>query len=795
MNPSAREIVAFRSAKVAFSHSFTERKATIKDLSIVSIFLAVTCILACLSVRPVRAQEATEMASLKLVPIDADIYLASFRLREQWDRFVAGPVVQELLESSGVENAVEQFRSEWKDRDGIGSNVRIFWENGNTQDVLAFLQELFSSEVFAFGDQGVSKWYFADAKMKDKMRNVFSSGQSSEEQFRSIMDTYLTIAGKLDVPTLVMGARCKSEDLALGKIDQLEAVLQFGVGASDQGRLFLKNLDRIDDARGNRLQLRLDGSQIPWDDIPTGEEFDDEAKDRVREVVEKKSMTITIGLLDGFFIAAISPSSKALLELGKAKSILEHPEMQPVRDAASLPITSISFTSDALNHSLYESFQNNAVSRFVSSNYGPLLKPLDADSEIRDFYKELLGDCEWMDTLIAKQMPVYKGATSLSYLTADGWENHAYSKTEDVAFDASAPIVSLEHLGKSPMMFLAARMQNRSEGFQFTRQIFEKAKARFLEAQELDWSELGWDFSDPNFILKMLEQPVTWMLPYLDWSKVEETFAFENIVEFMDLAGPSLGKLADAWESKLLPALSGEQAIVVSGGNLIAKQWYKDMPPSVDPLPLPELALLYGIKDAKLLNDGIEEVFKSYDEMVEAMRAKNPNSILVVYKIPRSIQSETVAGKKLAYEIPADCAVPKELMPHALFAGEYVINSYSEKQSMAMAAATKLNMMLGVIDSSAKQSNVSYINIGKIFEFARPWIRYALIEGMESLENSIVEDSFLYQMVGDNYDLTGKDLLSAWTVLSKFGEFSSVSRGLPTGGSHVRSVYKSQKSE
>ena len=763
--------------------------------TIVIVFLALTSALACQSVSPVQAQEAAELASLKLVPIDADIYFASFRLREQWDRFAAGPVVQELLESSGIENAVEQFRSEWTDRDGIGSNVRTFWENGNTQDVLAFLQELFSSEVFAFGDQGVSKWYFADAKINDQMRSLFSSSESSEEQLRSTMDTYLTIAGELNVPTLVMGAQCKSNDLALGKIDQLEAALQFGVGASDEGRLFLKNLDRIDDARGNRLQLRLDGSQIPWDDIPTSEEFDDEAKDRVREVVEKKSMTITIGLLDGFFIAAVSPTSKALLELGKGKSILEHPEMQPVRDAAALPITSISFTSDAFNQSVYESFQNNAVSRFVSSNYGPLLKPLDADSEIRDFYKELLGDCQWMDALISKQMPVYKGTTSLSYLTVDGWENHTYSKTENVAMDNSAPIVSLQHLGKSPMMFLAARMQNRPGSFQLTRQIIEKAKTRFLEAQELDWSELGWDFSDPNSFLEMLEQPLTWMFPNLDWSTVQETLAFENIVEFMDLAGPSLVKLADTWESKLLPAMSGEQAIVVSGGNLMAKQWYKDMPPSVDPLPLPEFAMVCGIKDAKLLNDGMEAVFKSCDEMVEAMRAKNPNSIPAGYKIPRPVQSDTAAGKKLGYEIPADCPVSKELMPHALFAGEYVIDSYSDKQSSAMAAVTKLTAMPGVIDSSAKQSSVSYINLGKIFDIARPWIRYALIEGMESMEDSLVEDSFVYQMVGENYDLTGKDVLSAWSVLSKFGEFSSVSRSLPTGGSHVRSVYKSQKSE
>jgi len=733
------------------------------------------------------------MASLKLVPIDADIYLATFRIREQWDQFVSGPVVKELLESSGVENALEQFRSEWTERDGIGSNVRIFWENGNTQDAMAFLRELFSSEMFLYGDQGVSKGYFAYAKKEDEMRNLYSTGESPAEQVRTITDTYLKHFGELNVPTIVMGARCKSEDIALGKIDQLEAALQFGVGATEAGALIMKKLDRIDDARGNRLQLRLDGTQIPWDEIPTSEGFDDEMKDRVREVIEKKSMTITIGLLDGFFIAAISPTSKAILELGKGKSIFEHPELQPVRDAASLPITSVSFRSDSMNQSMYESFQKNAISRSLSSNLGLLLQPIDADSEIRDFYKELQGDCEWIDVALAKLMPVYKSSTSLSYLTADGWEQHDYSKTEDVALDSSAPLMALEHLGKEPMMFFAARGQNRRENFGVTRQIMQKLGARFIEAQELDWSELGWNSSNGNPILEALEPMVTWVFPSMDWTKIEEALEYKNVKKFFGIVEPSLVKLAEALESKLLPAMSGEQSIVVSGGDLTAKQWFKDMSPSVDPLPMPEIAFAFGVKDGQLLKDGIDDVFKAFDAMVDAMRAKYPSSIPAGYKIPRPVQSETAAGKKMWYEIPADWPVPKELMPHVFFARDYVIESYSDKQSSAMASATKLSAMPGVIDASAKQSSVTYINVGKMFDLGRPWVRYALIEGMESLEDSLIEDTEAYQLFGDNYDLTGKDLLSAWTVLSKFGEFSSASRSLPSGGSHVKSVYKIQK--
>ena len=103
----------------------------------------------------VPAQEVNELTSAKLAPVDADFYSVSLRLPEQWDRFISGPVVKEFLELSAVENAWEQFRSDWSERDGIGLNARIFFENPNTQDALAFMKELSASEVFMFGDKNV----------------------------------------------------------------------------------------------------------------------------------------------------------------------------------------------------------------------------------------------------------------------------------------------------------------------------------------------------------------------------------------------------------------------------------------------------------------------------------------------------------------------------------------------------------------------------------------------------------------------------------------------------------------
>ena len=733
------------------------------------------------SVSTALAQEKSEIASLKLAPIDVDIYSVSLRMQEQWERFVAGPVVKEFFEISAVENALERLRSEWSQRTGVGFNIRIFLENPNSKEALAFLKDLFSTEVFLLGDKNISKWYDAQGKLNADFRSLsLPSDGSAEEKASAIVTKAVEMTAGLTLPTLVIGARCKEEDLALGKLDQLEALLQFGIASSSEGALILKNLDRIDDARGNRLQLRLDGTQIPWDSIPTNDSFDEEAKDNVREVIEKKSITITIGMLDGCFILGLSPSGKALLELGTGKSILEHPEMQPVREALSRPLTSVSYSSDAMAKANFDANLNNFFSKNLSANLTPLVQLLGDDSEIRDFIKDLVSDCSWIDESIAKLVPEFKGATSLSYLTAEGWEKHDHTRTKDVVSDASSPLISLEHLGGDPMMFVASRLQDRPEYFQLSRQIVQKLKTRFDEVSELDWSQ----------VIKEIEPVANSIWPGMDWNSAEWSDSMDTIKASTDTFWPYLVRMADTWEKKFLPAISGEHAIVLGGGNLAARQWFKEMPPSVDPLPLPEFAVVSGIRNKSLLINAYEDLFKICDDIVESIRKQDPSSIPANYKVPRPVKSESNVGEKYGYEIPADCPVPKDMMPQVLFAANYMIQSYSDKQSAALATAKNLSIGEGVVGPTVKQSSASYVDMGRIFEFARPWFRYALVEGMESIDDSLLDGSF-----PENYDLTGNDLLSAWGVLSKMGEFSSVTTPSTTGGSHIRSVYKSQKSQ
>lgn len=709
----------------------------------------------------VYAQADSDLKSLKLVPKDADFLYSSFRMREQWERFAKGPVASSFMKLPAVSKILAQFRTEWKEREAIGSNFRVTLENGNVQDALAFLGEITSSELFVFGDKNFSAMNLRLAKINEEMSSVMAAGSDDEEeQVQLIATKWIEGLKGMTIPTFVMGGRCDDVDLALGKIDQLEVPV-FALKQIPDAAPFLQNLKRIEDQRGDRLQWIISGSQIPWDVIPTNDTFDEEMRDLIKEALDTVSFTITIGLFDGNFIFALSPTPEALTALGKGESILEHPDMKPVVDSLSKPLTGIAYSSDALADSTFTSTYKNFFSRNLAGISMQLSSQLEEESEIKDFVEDVMSDMSWMDEAIAKLVPPFQGALSLSFLTDDGWERHDHLRTKDVLMDTSSKLTALDHVGGDPMMMVVTKLQDHPKYFQLMRKIVQKAKARFDSAVEVDWSEL-----DENADLDQAKRSV-------------------------ELVWPFLVRIADTWEKKFLPSMSGEHAIILSAGNLAAQQWVKDMPPSEEPLPLIELATITSLKDKALFQSGFEDLFTMCDDIVAMIRKQDPNSVPAGYAVPRPTKSEASLGDKFGYPIPSDCPVPKEMMPQMLFSGDFAIGTYSDKQAETLSSSKQLAIGQGIIDPAAKQGNASYVAFGKLFRFATPWVRYAMVQNIEDLDDSVLDPSIPEDFV--NYTLTANDLLSLYGVLGQIGDLSSSTISNGSGGTVTRSVYRQTK--
>jgi hypothetical protein len=720
----------------------------------------------------IRAEDMLSSTSIRLAPADADFYAATYRMKEQWASIVSGPVVKKFLDLPVVQENLETFLDQWKNRDGNVANLRMVWENPNAKDAVKFATELVSEECFFLGDKNTGEFVRAYSRVINAVNELAVEQLEDETASDKLMNLCIDEIEKLMVPMILIGAKCKDEDLAITKVDQLEASLQLSMGFVPELAPVANSIKRIDDDRGSRLTVEFNGKMIPWELLPLNDQFDEEVMEILKNVLNEKSIALTIGTLDSYFVIGISTKRGDLLKLGKGANLTTHPDLAPVVTNASKPITSVSYLSDNLAKANYDSQFKN----FFTKNFSVLLNQfmgvqtavhglngdaggIDSTSEIYKFFEGIKSELRWMDESIAKFVPEARGTTAYSFSTTNGWEQVYHARTKNVLLDGSKPLAALQHIGGDPMMMVVTRIQDHPEYFGLMRQIVQRFKTQLDRAFKIDWSDTGVEMEE--FKKAQLEIETLW---------------------------PMLVKLADAWETKVLPGLNGEHGVVMSSGGLAAKQWAKEMPPSDVPLPLPEVASVSGVRDAAKLQEAAVEFFAVCDSLLDYVRSKDPNSVPANYSIPRPVESKSADGVKFGYPIPDDCPAPKSMMPHGLFSGNYLFGGYSEKQSEMLAKSTRLTIGAGVIDTGKPLANASYLSIGRIMSAAKPWVVYGVKLGVNDLDAPL-EDPSLEAF--DGYAVTTNDLLSMWGVLETIGDFSSTTEIGPDGTSTTRSVYKS----
>lgn len=705
-----------------------------------------------------RAGDELKDSSLRLVPKDADVYWASWRQAEQWQRLVNGPVAKKLVALPAVQKAWKEFLKEWDDRSEQLAQARMVWENPNFKEALAFLGELGSEETFFFGDKNLSRFITTVNEFTTDMQvAILEAADAPEEAYVELIDKWIGELEKTKLPTLVFGAKFQDEDLAITKVDQLEALIQLPLMAAGQPQ-FQNLIKRVDDSRGSRISITLNGKLIPWDAIPTTDEFDEEALENLREVLEEKNITLTVGMLDKYFVVSLSETTKDLLELGKGESLLAHPDFAPVVAMSDKPLTMASYTSDVFGEANWNAQFKGFFSKLFSQTAAAGRLALDDESEAHDLLDDIESDVEWMDTEIAKVIPPFKGQTILSFLTDDGWEMIQYNRTPDVILQSDGPLQGLQHVGGKPLMMVVTRFANHPEYFQLMRKIVQRVKARLDEALEMDLSDIDIDDND----------------------QVEAK-------QMIDRVYPLLEKIANTYEKLIAPSLTGEHGLVWTSGNLKAKQWVQGMPESEEPLPLPEFSWISGLKDRDSMIKGGKEIYSIFDSVLELARELDPNSVPEGYSIPRPEKVTEKSGIKYGYPIPEDCPVPADLMPHVLLSEDLLVMGYSKATTNLLADGSPLEVGKPVFSSDSKLASASYIDIGRIFKSFGPWVRYAVKQSGIDLEQELVPQSEL-PLNGTN--ITPNDLLGLWSVLESVGEITTTAVSKGKEGIEIRSVYR-----
>ncbi|MCU0712344.1 MAG: hypothetical protein MUC43_09805 [Pirellula sp.] len=634
----------------------------------------------------------------------------------------------------------------------------MVWENPNFKEALEFFTELGSEETFFFADKNLSSFVKATNEFSAEMQMAVVEAQNdSEDAMIELFEKWIGELEELKFPTMVFGAKFQDEDLAITKVDQIEALIQLPLMATGQPQL-QGIVKRVDDSRGSRLSVTINGKLIPWDAIPTNEEFDEEMLDDLRDVLEDKNITLTIGMLDKYFVVALSETTKDLLSLGNGDTLLSHPDFAPVVAMSDKQLTMASYTSDVFGEANWNAQFNGFFSKLFSQTASTGRLFLDSESEVHDLLDDIESDVEWMDTEIAKVIPPFKGQTMLSFLTDDGWELLQYNRTPDFFLQSDEPLSGLNHVGGKPLMMAVTKFANHPEYFQLMRKIVQRAKSRLDEALEMDLSEIDIDEDQQS-----------------------------EAKEIVDRVYPLLERVANAYENLIAPSLTGEHGVVWTSGNLKAKQWFQGMPESDELLPLPEFSWISGIKDRDSLIKGGKEIYGVFDSVLELAREMDPNSVPEGYTIPRPEKSTEKSGIKYGYPIPEDCPVPADLMPHVLLSDDLLVLGYSKSTTNLLAGSSAVEVGKSVFSSESKLASASYIDIGRVFQSFGPWIRYAIKQSNVDFDQDLIPQS---DLPIEGVSLTPKDLMDLWSVLESIGEVSTTAVSKGKEGIEIRSVYR-----
>jgi hypothetical protein len=691
-----------------------------------------------------------EKRSVAQVSRDVDLYIGGFRMLDPWLELWESPALRGFRDSALSKEVDREFQQAWKERRGNLSRVRTVFENRNTQDALLFLKDVISEDVFFVADGMLSDFMHRLSIVQHKTHRLSDPSISSAEKAELVYEWIDTLGPDWNLPTLILAGSIADKERALSKIDEVEGLLRFGLGMRPEARQALKSLVRLDDQRGTRLQWQIPFALIPWDSVPTNEIFDAESRDRLRDVLSEKSLVLTFGILDGRFVAALGGSTEPLPSVAVESSLLHHPEMHLVRDHQDQNITGIRYISDRLAKATFELGLKDFFSKFANTFVRSTTYDLD-DSEYREWLMTCIDDAGWIDSTIEAMIPAPRGSTELSLLSDNRWEVLAHYRTVNTLFRGDTPLRGMKHWGNQPLLVLDVQLAEHPEYFKAARAIVQRLKQRLDDLKTIPREELP--------------APQLGELPAI-----------------ADRAWPFLFQGAELWQNQSLPNMNGEHAFILSSGGLTSQQWHPNLPRSSEPLPMPEVAVLIGIRDQQAWIQSLRGWGGLVRSVIDAWGDSSPT----VMAMPEPQRFDRDGYVTLGYPIPDDCPVPKAMMPRLDIESAWSLLSYSDSLSASVRATADPTIGHDQFDATKNMAKAAWLDLGAIARMLTPWIRYGADQSQGMLGDlrpiSIFATNF-------TIDLSPGDIVNAWRTIEKLGEMSSVTTINEDGSSYSRSIF------
>lgn len=626
--------------------------------------------------------------SLDTVPADVSFYSSSLRLREQFDAFVNSNAYAKLKEMPVVQMGLGFIEQQWNDPT-VGGQFQEMLKQPENKQLVDLLIDGVSHEVFIYGDEGFADLFELYAGINQAQMASIGNPQAMPMKMMEVLNKYLDDA---EVPTMVIGLRITEKDPALAQLARLEQMAGFMLG---QQPGLAERFSRKPIAGGDFLTLQLDGSLIPWDQIPPNvlSQFDG-----LQDKVTKMTLSISLGVKDDYVILSIAADNKHLETLGQGELLANRKEMAPLKKHAQKRLTSVGYVSESFMAKANTAKQQIDQLTGMAEQFLPFA---GLDPQLQ---AELVKDLKALGEDIKKAIPQSGAVSGFSFLSDRGTEGFSYNWGENKSLDGSKPLSILDHVGGDPLLVFAARGKYSPESYD----TFAK------------WVERIYYYGDKIGAEQFGE---------------EERALYEKVRD--DLL-PLAKQLDQVTREKLIPAFKDGQGAFVFDAKTKSANLHAMLPPAPEPLPIPEVGLVYGVSDAGLLKEAASSYYEIAQKVVDVLHQAEPNSIPEI-KIPPPESRDFPGGTIYYYRLPAQAGLDKQIAPNAGLSDTTLVLSLVPKMTVRLIGNKPLQATGPLANRNRPLAAAFNFNVSGFLDAVAPWVDYGIAVSGEEVDTSITD--------------------------------------------------------
>lgn len=677
-------------------------------------------LLAVVALAGVSAQAAEN--SLQLVPADAGFYSVMLRNKEQIDLLVGSKAFQAVVNLPQIQDGWKKFQDEYSKEKGESAQFRQIVESPLGKDVIAVLSEAAADEIFLTGSDTVGDTVKLINAVNTSMQygpmmallTGMGGGLNPEE-----IQGYYALKGLasnlplLKVPDLVIGFKLKNTERAEKLITMLEEAATEHLKKAPPK--FRGSLKRTQVGKSNLLTVNIDGSMIPWDEVPIAdlEQKEGEFNDLIAKL-KQMTFTVSLGIHEGFLVLGVGPSTEPIAKLSGTGALLkDSKEFKVLSKAGTNKLTDINYTSKGFltkatsgNMEQFDTLLDLAKSGLAMTPL-PEAKRAQIEKDVTALVKD-----------IKSVQPSYGATLSFNFLTARGAEGYTYDWSVYPGAAKERPLTLLNHLGSNPILAGVLSTNADVEAYKWMAKYFRLTYGYFVE------------FAGEN-------------IPDEEGKK-----RFTQVTQALENLGKKFDRIT---VEEFYPATANGQVGIVLDAQWTSKEWLQGVK-FEKAMPMIELGLLMGLSDGDAFTKSITSYRKLINETISEFGRLVPEAnVPPALELPPPQKKAAGANALYFYPLPP-LPVDERVQPTFGVGKDVAVISCSQGHTERLLAGKPLKLDGGPLASRLGKPLLaaSYVDFPALVDAISPWAEMGITLAMKEAmaDKKTMEDGMkAYQTV------------------------------------------------